>query len=214
MMIKKMYFKQWLCAFIGLLSWVFLTPSYACDCKWQGPFTWLVDDADLVVLARFDAPQKGNARDVLIEDTLKGHSFDEVIRLWGTYKNYCRANVDQFPTGSRWVLVLDRIDEIPNDGFNPNTPNQSFGRKGDYALSRCGGYWLKEKNGMLTGNITSIVEWDYDPLMDPVPYDVVQQFIDGEVGYTEIIEHSGEITSKEAMLRRAKKELGRPEYWR
>lgn len=185
----------------------------ACTCEWQGPFSWLVEEADLVALVRFDRPQRGNARDVLIEDILKGSSFEEYVRVWGEYGDYCRADIDQFPTGTRWLLALDRIDEIPSGGFNPNTPNRSFGRVGDFALSRCGAYWLREKNGMITGNITSVVQWDYDPLMDPVPYEVIQKFINGEADYVDIIEYSGEVTSKEAMLRRSKQQLKGQKMW-
>ena len=199
--------------FLAILGQFFLAPALlACECAWQGPFSWLVDEADVVALVSMEGG-KGNSRDVRVDDLLKGQEFEPKIRLWGKYKNQCRANLNQFPVGSRWLVALTRIKEIPDGGFNPSTPNVSFGRLGDYPLSSCGGYWLKEKNGQLTGNITSVFEWDYDPGMDPVPYDVMADFVAGKASYKDIIEHSGEVTSPEAMMRRSKRAIGRPRDW-
>ena len=39
-------------------------------------------------------------------------------------------------------MALEKIDSVPDDGFNPLTPNISFGREQDYLLSSCGGYFL------------------------------------------------------------------------
>ena len=39
-------------------------------------------------------------------------------------------------------MALFRIEQDVPGGFNPNTPNVSYGRPGDYSLSSCGGYWL------------------------------------------------------------------------
>ena len=180
----------------------------ACRCEWQGPFSWVSEDADLVVLARFGDVQKGNWRDVQVEDTLRGENFEDFVRIWGKYQDYCRVNVDTFPPGTRWVLALSRIDKIPEKGFNPATPGVSYGRVGDYSMSQCGAYWLREKNGMVTGNITTMVDWDWDPLMDPVPYDVIKAFVNGEATYVDIIKHSNEITSPEMMLRRSREKIG------
>lgn len=190
----------------------FVQAAFACECDWNGPFSWLVDDADLVALVSMEGG-KGNSRDVRVDDILKGQEFEPNIRLWGPYKNQCRANLNQFPVGSRWLVALHRIKEIPAGGFNPNSPNISYGRVNDYSLSKCGAYWLREKNGQLTGNITSVFEWDYDPDMDPVPYEVMADFVDGKAGYTDIIEHSREVTSPEAMMRRSKSAIGRPRAW-
>ncbi len=183
-----------------------------CNCTWQGPFSWLTDEADVVALVRIGS-KRGNSVDVVIDDLVKGKEFESVVRIWGDYQHYCRANTAEFPEGSRWLFALSRINNIPEGGFNPNTPNKSYGRLGDYSLSRCGAYWLKEKNGSLTGNITSVFEWDYAPDMEAVPYDVVKAFVQGKATYKDIIEHSEEVTSKEAMLRRSKKALDFPRAW-
>ena len=57
-------------------------------------------------------------------------------------REYCRPEVSEFEAGERYILALKKITKIPDDGFNPSTPNVSFGRIGDYELSSCGGYWL------------------------------------------------------------------------
>lgn len=183
-----------------------------CSCRWHGPFSWLTDSADLVALVAVER-RHGNSVDVRIDDLVKGTEYESTIRLWGDFGDYCRADWSEFPLGSRWMVALKRIEEVPSDGFRPSTPNYSFGRKGDYALSRCGAYWLREKNGLLSGNITSVFEWDYMPDMDPVPYEVIYDFVQGRADYDDIIEHSGEVTSAEAMLRRSKKAIGRPREW-
>ena len=184
-------------------------PALACSCQWQGPFSWLTDDADFVVLAEV-LSHKGNSMDLVVTDAIKGKEFNEIIRVWGEYQQYCRANVQQFAPGSRWVFALHRIKRVPAGGFNPSTPNISYGRVNDYSLSPCGAYWLREKNGTVTGNITSVFEWDYNPDMDPVPYDVIHDFVNGKAGYADIIEHSNEITSERALIRRSRELLGRP----
>ncbi|GIR90379.1 MAG: hypothetical protein CM15mP89_3840 [Gammaproteobacteria bacterium] len=46
--------------------------------------------------------------------------------------------VDDFPVGSRWIMALAEITEVPEDGFDPSTPNQSYGRPFDFVLSSCG----------------------------------------------------------------------------
>lgn len=194
------------------VQFLWCTQAIACACEWQGPFSWLVDEADIVALVSIDSA-KGNSRDVRIDDILKGQEFEPYVRVWGEYADECRADLSQFPIGSRWLMALERIDDVPAGGFNPSTPNISYGRRGDYVLSRCGAYWLREKNGRLRGNITSVFEWDYDPDMDPVPYAVIADFVVGKASYKDIIEHSAEVTSPEAMLRRSKRAIGRPRAW-
>jgi hypothetical protein len=57
---------------------------------------------------------------------------------------------------------------VPEDGFDPGTPNQSYGRKGDYYLSSCGGYWLSYSGEAVTGNLVDAPRWARDPEMQPV----------------------------------------------
>ncbi len=193
-------------------SWFVAANAVACTCEWQGPFSWLTDDADAIVLGEVVA-QKGNSFDVFVEQVMKGKELRKVVRIWGDRGVDCRAEVERFPIGTRWVFALDAITEIPEGGFNPSTPNISFGRINDYSIPRCGAYWLKAQGDKLSGNITSMFEWEYETDMTSVRIQLIQDFIDGKAGYADIIGESNEITSGDVMMRRSKKEMGIGSKW-
>lgn len=201
--------RRWL-----LFVWVaWSAPSWACDCEWEGPFTWLVDASDLVVAGEIVATS-GNSVDMRVERSLKGAGPEAPIRVWGEYRGDCRADVANFPPGSRWVFILDRIDRVPEGGFSPSTPNVSYGRPGDYALRKCGAYWLRlEDDNRASGNLTSVFEWEWAPEMTPVSLDLLQKFIDGEADYADIIDASDEVTSGEVMLRKTRRAMGLGSEW-
>ena len=119
--------------------------SAECDCLWQGPFTAVQADTDLVVAGQV-AALSGNSLDLLVTRVLRGEIHQEEIRVWLDTGELCRAETGSFPLESTWVMALERIEEIPPGGFNPHTPNVSYGRVDDYSLSRCGGYWLKQQD--------------------------------------------------------------------
>lgn len=177
-----------------------------CECEWQGPFSWLVDDADSIVLGRV-VSSRGNSFDLKVMSTMKGETAGDTIRVWGERGDLCRPDVALFPPGSQWLFALELISEVPPGGFSPGTPNISYGRPGDYALSKCGAYWLEHSEGELAGNITSVYQWDYAPEMNPVPLGLIQAFIDGDADYADIIGVSDEVTSKEAWMRRMRQRL-------
>ena len=151
-----------------------------CECLWQGPFTSVQQDTDLVVAGRVVA-SKGNSIDVTISQTWRGAQYLQRIRIWLNSSTLCRPDADQFPVNSDWVLALDRIDELAPGGFNPSTPNISYGRVGDYSLSSCGGYWLSLHDGVVTGNLASGTRWEHNPKMSPVLTELVASFVAGEI---------------------------------
>ena len=112
----------------------------SCQCLWQGSFTDVAPTSDLVVVGEV-AAVRGNAVDVSIEQIPLGPDWLTNIRVWTKTGDYCRPPVERFAPGSRWMLALEKITVLPEGGFDPSTPNQSFGRVGDYALSACGGYF-------------------------------------------------------------------------
>ena len=75
-----------------------------------------------------------------------------------------------------------RLVEVPEDGFNPSTPNQSYGRQGDYYLSSCGGYWLSLSGEAVTGNLVDAPRWARDPDMQPVLLTLLAAYLRGEAG--------------------------------
>jgi len=151
-----------------------------CDCLWQGSFVEVQAGADLVVSGTV-ARAKGNSIDLAVERTLRGSTDAAEIRIWLKTADYCRPEPELFPPGSEWVMALSRIVEDVPGGFNPNTPNVSYGRPGDYSLSSCGGYWLSRSGDWVSGNLVQAPRWVRDPKMTPVLIDLLVAFIEGRV---------------------------------
>lgn len=151
-----------------------------CDCLWQGPFTEVQAGTDLVVAGRVTT-LSGNSIDLVIERVLRGEVFRDRVRVWLDTGELCRAAPGTFPAESSWVMALQRIEEVPAGGFNPHTPNISYGRVGDYSLSRCGGYWLSLSENLVSGNLTAGPRWDMNPKMSPVLLDLVASHVEGNL---------------------------------
>jgi hypothetical protein len=178
---------------LPVIAWLF-TANLAraeCDCLWQGSFTEVQARADLIVSGTV-AAGKGNSIDLAIERLLRGDTEEPEIRVWLKTGDYCRPEPDLFPVGSAWVMALSRIEEDVQGGFNPHTPNVSYGRPGDYMLSSCGGYWLHRSGEWVTGNLVEAPRWVREPKMTPVLLDLVAAFIDGEVTAQTLAEASRE----------------------
>ncbi|WP_439107676.1 delta-aminolevulinic acid dehydratase [Congregibacter sp.] len=179
----------------GVLALLLLCLSPAlraeCGCLWQGSFSEVQQSADLVVAATV-AHIKGNAVDIAVEEDLRGRSYLDSIRVWMETQDYCRPPAEDFPVGSRWVFALKRITELPEDGFNPSTPNQSFGRVDDYYLSSCGGYWLSYSGEAVTGNLVNAPRWARDPDMTPVLMDLLRAFLRNEASSNALLQASRE----------------------
>ena len=78
-------------------------------------------------------------------------------------------------------MALNRIEEDVPGGFNPSTPNVSYGRIGDYELSSCGGYWLKLEGDAVTGNLVNAPRWEREPKMTPVLLELVSAYVRGDI---------------------------------
>jgi hypothetical protein len=186
-------------ALIPLFLMLLTLPAQACRCIWEGNFTDLDLDSHTIVVGQV-VSHSGNSLDLSVMEVLRGPLYQEQVRVWGAIGNLCRADVKEFEQGSQWLMVLDKIEEIPEWGFNPSTPNFSYGRVGDYELSRCGVYWLKHHNGYLSGNVDDSRRWFYlDRKKSPVSLELVKAFIDGRA--------DKELLAKAAAEREAKQEL-------
>ena len=178
-----------------LLATLVMTPAWAeeneCSCLWQGSFDEVQADTDLVISATIVAT-KGNSIDLAVDSRLRGNDEREDLRVWLQTGTYCRPEVELFPIGSQWVMALHRITELAPGGFNPNTPNFSYGRVDDYSLSSCGGYWLSQSGGVVTGNLVAAPRWVREPEMTPVLLELVQSYVNGEVGSDALLEASRE----------------------
>ena len=160
-----------------------------CECLWQGSFSDVQANADLVVSGTVRSG-KGNSIDLDIDDLLRGQEKLPTVRVWLKTGDYCRPEPKLFPADSEWVMALHQIDKVIPGGFNPNTPNVSYGRKGDYALSSCGGYRLSRSGNWVTGNLVKAPRWNHEPKMTPVLLELVAAFVAGDVGVEALIEAS------------------------
>ena len=163
-----------------------------CGCLWEGSFSEVASTTDLVVLAEVHTI-KGNAVDLVPEQVLQGDFWLDTLRVWMQTRDYCRPPADDFPVGSRWVMALTQIQEVPEGGFDPSTPNQSFGRPYDFTLSSCGGYWLRVNGSAAIGNLVpGMPRFYHQPEMSPVLVDLVAGHLKGTVSTEALIEASRE----------------------
>ena len=163
-----------------------------CGCLWEGSFSEVAPSADLVVLGEVQSV-KGNAVDLVPEQLLKGDFWLDTLRVWMQTRDYCRPPADDFPVGSRWIMALSEITEVPEGGFDPSTPNQSYGRPFDFVLSSCGGYWLRVNGGTAVGNLVpGMPRFYHQPDMSPVLVDLVAAHLKGTVSTEALTEASRE----------------------
>lgn len=150
-----------------------------CRCLWEGSFAEVQENADLVVSGKV-IDTAGNSIDLEVDRELRGGQDRHEIRIWLRTGDYCRPPVKDFPVGSQWVMALNEITEDVPGGFNPHTPNISYGRIGDFELSECGGYWLSREGDWVTGNLVDAPRWAREPEMTPVLLDLVTAYVRGE----------------------------------
>lgn len=196
-----------------LISLLLSAPTArACSCIWQGPFTEVQGKTDLVVSGEV-VQRKGNSLDLRVTEVLRGSEFRETVRVWGVTGELCRADVTDFPPGSHWVMALQRIDEVPEGGFNPATPNISYGRRGDYSLSRCGVYWLQQTNDLVSGNIAEAGRWQYrDRHKQPVLLSLLKGFLDGELPASALEEAAKPQSETRQLIRNTREFLREQRY--
>lgn len=151
-----------------------------CECIWQGSFSEVHAATDLVV-SGVVVRAKGNSIDLAVADQLRGANDLGEIRIWLRTGDYCRPEAELFPANSEWVMALHRITDTVPGGFDPNTPNISYGRVGDYSLSSCGGYWLRLSDNWVTGNLIDAPRWAREPEMTPVLLDLLADYVAGRV---------------------------------
>ncbi|MDG1800857.1 MAG: delta-aminolevulinic acid dehydratase [Luminiphilus sp.] len=185
--------------FIALVMSVSSPLSSACECLWQGSFSEVAPTTDLVVLGTVGRV-KGNAIDIDVDVTLTGPDWATAPRVWLKTGDYCRPDVAEFAKGQRFIFALRRLTEVPVDGFNPSTPNLSYGRVGDYALSNCGGYWLKVEGLRASGNLVpGMPRYAQSPKMTPVLIGHITAYLKGWASLDSLIEATKEDPELEAL---------------
>ncbi|MBT4521859.1 MAG: delta-aminolevulinic acid dehydratase [Halieaceae bacterium] len=167
-----------LCAVLAVLASAAVQGE--CECLWQGSFSDVQAATNLVV-SGVVSKGKGNAIDLAVKRLLRGEEDHQTIRVWLKTGDLCRPEAEHFPVGSQWLMALHRINDAVAGGFNPHTPNISYGRVGDYSLSSCGGYWLAQNEEWVSGNLVQAPRWAREPEMTPVLIDLVADFVAGKV---------------------------------
>lgn len=171
-----------------------------CECLWQGSFAEVQAGTDLVV-SGVVISARGNSIDLGVDQVLRGTADPLEVRIWLKTGDYCRPEPQLFPVGSEWVMALQRISEDVPGGFNPHTPNISYGRIGDYILSSCGGYWLRLSGNWVTGNLVNAPRWEREPQMTPVLLELVADYVAGRVDVAALVAASREDpAARELML--------------
>lgn len=169
---------------------LFNKPAHAeCGCLWEGSFSEVHAGASIVFSGTVIAG-KGNSIDLHVDELMRGTEGLPTIRVWLKDGDYCRPEASLFPLDSQWVMALHRIENTVPGGFNPGTPNISYGRKGDYRLSSCGGYWLQRNEQWVSGNLVNAPRWVREPKMTAVLVDVISAFVRGEVSADALVEAS------------------------
>ena len=189
---------------VAAIGGLFSPLSLACECLWEGSFAEVAFESDLVVLGSI-ATKKGNAIDVEVDVTLAGPDWESSPRVWLKTGTYCRPEADQFDEGEQVILALKKLTELPNDSFNPSTPNISFGRIGDYELSSCGGYWLTVEGLRASGNLVpGMPRYSHEPKMSPVLVGHVIAYLKGAASLESLVAASEEDPELEALRRNSR----------
>lgn len=187
--------------FIAAIIGLYAPASSACECLWEGSFAEVAPESDLVVLGSI-ARKKGNAIDVEVDVTLAGPEWESSLRVWLKTGAYCRPESDQFDEGQRLVLALKKLTKLPDDSFNPSTPNISYGRIGDYELSSCGGYWLTVEGLRASGNLVpGMPRYSHEPEMSPVLVGHLIAYLKGAASLESLVAASEEDPELEALRR-------------
>lgn len=180
--------------------------ALSCDCLWQGSFTKAYKKADLIVSGTVIG-SKGNSADFNIERTHydRGINFTEFkpdIRIWGDNGQLCRPPIKDFAVGSQWMMALTKITKDIAGGFDPSTPNISYGRVNDYYISKCGANWLKLEEGWVTGNLVQGRRWEWEnKTMNPVLLELIDAYIKGIIPEQALIEAAKPLTAAKKLMR-------------
>ena len=172
---------------VPLVTFLLSLPATACECLWEGSFADIAPKVDYIVHGRI-VQTKGNSVDLEVQQELKGTGHFDTVRIWLKTQDLCRAELDRFALEEQWVFALDRINEVPDDGFNPMTPNISYGRVGDFSLGGCGGYFLPSDGRWIAGPIINATKWDFEPDTTPVLLELIESYVQGQASRSDLQE--------------------------
>lgn len=145
------HLKAFFLPLIVLLIVLTANDTFACTCgAVANPFFKVAPKSVLVIrgkiLRHTGSGEVKTEMDVEVFETLAGKTDKSVISISGDPGNLCRPYVSGFPVATEWVLALQPANK--SDSGLMREPD-----RGDYAISSCGAYWLKVKDGKAIGNL-------------------------------------------------------------
>lgn len=196
------------CVLVSVSPITTAQPPASCDCLWQGSFHKASQQADLIVSGAVIS-RKGNSLDFSIQtmltDRVTPGEFRQTIRVWGDTGQYCRPDIKLFAVDSEWLFAVKKISTLPDNSFNPNTPNISFGRLNDYYLSSCGVNWLALQEGYVSGPLVKSQRWNWqDETMNPVLLPLVDAYISNIIPEQALIEAAKPQTEAKKLMEETK----------
>jgi hypothetical protein len=149
-------------------------PFDACasSCAWNGPFLTVSKDAPLIIHGRIlrHHPGQSPTMDVLVLETVKGGVLDSGMLVQMGDGMQCRPTLEGFAIDSEWILALNGPGSQPGDGV---------------AISSCGEYWLRVKQGEVIGSIdgtqSQVKRMPLDTLKRKIRYPRFQATCKGKV---------------------------------
>jgi hypothetical protein len=194
---------------LNITSTATAQPPSNCECIWQGSFNKIIPRADFIISGKV-VSTKGNSADIEVnhiyyDRELRAKEFNSVIRMWGDNGKLCRPQIEEFPPQTEWLLALNKITTDVDGGFNPNTPNISYGRIDDYYLSRCGAYWLQLSEGVVAGNLVKGDRWQWqEQVMNPVLLELVEAYMNDLISEQALVEAAKPLTETKKLMRETK----------
>lgn len=139
---------KWILFLVMTGAWLGSAPAaQACSCADSGPFLTVAEKsawAPGVLIVRAEVRgHEAHGMEVKVLEVLSGREEKSTIRVWGDPGWFCRLYTHGFKTGEGLVLILNRIN---NAYFEEE-------RNGDYELSGCGSFVVREDKS-ITGRIT------------------------------------------------------------
>jgi hypothetical protein len=188
---------------------VISSQARACECLWQGSFSKSHRQSDLIISGEVIA-SRGNYADVSVnkihfDRELNNKEFNTQVRIWGDNGKLCRPKIENFPIGTQWVMALKKITQPIPGGFNPNTPNISYGRINDYYLSKCGANWLNLSEGVVTGNLVQGRRWEWEhKTMNPVMIELIDAYVREVIPEQALIEAAKPLSETKKLMNETK----------
>ncbi len=162
-----------------------------CSCLWEGSFSEVAPETDLVILGEVQTT-KGNAVDVVPERILKGAFMADSCAYGCKQETTAVPQRRTSPPAVAGSWRCRRSVRYPRTALTPLLPMRVLGARRTI-LSSCGGYWLRVNGNTATGNLVpGTPRFSHQPDMSPVLIDLIAGFMSGTVTQEALMQASRE----------------------